>query len=460
MQPNRHFGTKAVRKLLTLILASSALAPLPALAQGTISGDLAEQVAAMRDEIARLSAEVAELKAEKEAREAAPTPPPPPASAPAAAPAEASTEIAWKGAPELTHEDGWSFKPRGRLQIDAGSIDVPDSTGRPEGFGSELRRARLGVEGSIPGGFGYKFEVDFAGNEVEVVDAILTYAKGGFQLAAGQHNPFQSLEELTSSRFSSFIERAAFTDAFAFERRVGVSGQYSTGDVLLQGGVFTDNIDDLPGQAWSADGRAVYLPKIGETQLHLGGSLHYADTDAMDVRYRQRPLVHFTSERFIDTGSLSADSEFGAGVEAALVHGRFHAAGEAFWQSLDRPGALADPTFFGGYAEVGVFLTRGDTRGYKAGIFDRVKPERPVGEGGFGALQLNLRYDYLDLVDAGVIGGTQNGYFASLIWTPTDYTRLLLNYGRLQYGQAVHPAAGGDRSYGADVVAVRAQVDF
>ena len=64
---------------------------------------------------------------------------------------------------------------------------------------------------------------------------------------------------------------------------------------------------------------------MGETQLHLGGSLHYADTDAMDVRYRQRPLVHFTSERFIDTGSLSADGEFGAGLEAALVRGRFHA---------------------------------------------------------------------------------------------------------------------------------------
>src|SRR5690606_6509918 len=157
-----------------------------------------------------------------------------------------------------SHEDGWSFKPRGRLQVDAGSVNVPDSTNRADGFASELRRARLGVEGDIPGGFGYKFELDFAGNEVEITDAILTYADGGFQIAAGQHNPFQSLEELTSSRFSSFIERAAFTDAFAFERRLGVSAQYSGGDVLVQGGVFSDNIDGLPGQSWSADGRAVY----------------------------------------------------------------------------------------------------------------------------------------------------------------------------------------------------------
>ena len=416
-------------RLLPILLVSAAtLSPAAASAQAIDAAELQRQLAAMRTEVDRLTAEVTELRAKEKARAATPL------TTPAQTPAEA-TEIEWKGAPELSHEDGWSFKPRGRLQVDAGSVNVPDSTNRADGFASELRRARLGVEGDIPGGFGYKFELDFAGNEVEITDAILTYADGGFQIAAGQHNPFQSLEELTSSRFSSFIERAAFTDAFAFERRLGVSAQYSGGDVLVQGGVFSDNIDGLPGQSWSVDGRAVYLPKLGDTQLHLGGSVHYSDTDASTVRYRQRPLVHFTSERFVDTGALDSTSEFGAGIEAALVRGRFHAAGEAFWQSVDRPGALSDPTFFGGYAEVGLFLTPGDTRGYKAGTFDRV----------------NLAGDYSYLT---------NGYYASLIWTPTDYTRLMLNYGRLQYDQAVHPAAGGERSYGVDVVGMRAQVDF
>ena len=43
--------------------------------------------------------------------------------------------------------------------------------------------------------------------------------------------------------------------------RVGVSGQYSAGDFLVQAGVFSDNIDALPGKSWSTDGRIVYLPK-------------------------------------------------------------------------------------------------------------------------------------------------------------------------------------------------------
>lgn len=438
-----------MRHLLpSLLTTAAALAPAGAAAQSADPVELQRQIAAMQAEMAALSVQVATLQEQAKAAESA------------SAPDGERGGIAWKGAPEFESEDGWSFKPRGRLQYDAGFVDVPDSTGRAEGFGSELRRARLGAEGSMPGGFGYKFEIDFAGNEVELTDAILTYEDGGLQLSAGQHNPFQSLEELTSSRFSSFIERAAFTDAFAFERRVGVSGQYSAGDFLVQAGVFSDNIDALPGKGWSTDGRIVYLPKFGDTQFHLGGSVHYADTDSSNLRYRQRPLVHFTSERFLDTGSFSSESEFGAGIEAAAIHGRFHAAGEAFWQKADRSGALVDPTFFGGYAEVGVFLTPGDTRGYKRGTFDRVKPASSVGEGGFGALQFNLRYDYLDLVDAGLTGGIQNGYYASLIWTPTDYTRLMFNYGRLEFDHAVHPTLAGAHSYSADVFGMRTQIDF
>ncbi len=321
------------------------------------------------------------------------------------------------------------------------------------------------MSGDIPGGFGYKFEVDFAGDEVAVTDAIITYDDGPLTLTVGQHNSFQSLEELTSSRWSSFMERAAFTDAFGFERRLGVSAEIDVTDtVIVQAGVFTDNIADLPGDTWSADARIVASPKVGDTQLHFGGSVHYTDVpDGDTVRYRQRPLVHFTSERFINTGNIGAASEFGAGLEAGVIRGPFHAVGEAFWQTANRPDALMqDADFFGGYAEVGMFLTQGDSRGYKGGKFDRTRPANPVNEGGMGAFQINARYDYLDLTDtgAGIIGGTQSGYFASLVWVPTDYTRLTFNYGRLQYDDAVYATASGSRDYSVDVLGMRAQIDF
>ena len=47
-----------------------------------------------------------------------------------------------------------------------------------------------------------------------------------------------------------------------------------------------------------------------------------------------------------------------------------------------------------------------------------------------------------------------------MIWTPTEYTRLMMNYGRMHYDDAIHPAAGGDTSYSVDAFGMRAQIDF
>ena len=414
----------------------------------------ADELAAMRAQLAAMNARIDQLEGELAATktEAAEAGQVVDAPAPAADSEPVST---------LAKSDGWSFKPRGRLMFDAGFTNAPDSTGASDGFGNEVRRARLGASGDMPGGFGYKFEVDFAGNEISVADAILSYENGPIEIAIGQHNNFQSLEELTSSLHTTFIERAAFTDAFGFERRLGASITYARGDVLAQAGVFTDNLEDTDSKNRGADARIVFMPKAGDTQLHFGGSFHYNDLDdpAAQLRYRQRPLVHFTSQRFIDTRSMGADSETGYGLEAAAIAGRFHAAAEGYWQSVDMPGVADDPTFFGGYVEAGVFLTD-DTRGYKGGKFDRTKPSSPVGEGGIGSVQFTLRYDHLNLNDAGIVGGRQAGYFAALVWKPTDYTALMLNYGRLQYKDAILPTASGDTSYGVDAIGMRAQIDF
>ncbi|GGC32922.1 hypothetical protein GCM10011371_20460 [Novosphingobium marinum] len=470
-----HYLHKASRPATFLfrstgIVAISLGIGTPAYAQASDAEAIRAELAQMRAQMERMADRIEQLEGElgaakAETARAAQTAASAQAIAEAAAAVPARPEkVEWKGAPKIATSDGWSFKPRGRLQFDAGFIDAFDSERVADGFANEVRRARLGVEGTMPGGFGYKFEVDFAGADAQITDGILTYKSGDVKLTAGQHNNFQGLDELTSSLSNSFMERAAFTDAFGFERRVGLSAQYEAGIVLVQGGLFTDNFEDLPNGNWGADGRVVVMPKFGNAQLHFGASVHYTDiaqdSDVNSVRYRQRPMVHFTGTRFVDTGALLALAETGYGLEAAAIAGPFHVASEASWQRTDRIADFADPTFFGAYVEAGYFLTRGDRRGYKPGVFDRVKPENPVGEGGIGAIQVNVRYDYLDLVDAGISGGTQNGYEISLIWTPTAWTRLMLDYGHIEYDGAVYPNPAGSRSYAVDAFGMRAQVDF
>ena len=378
--------------------------------------------------------------------------------------AAAAPKIAWKGAPELTGPDGFSFKPRGRLQVDVAGVNGPAGiNSKSLGYGTELRRAYLGFEGTLPGNFGYRAEIDVANSGVDITDLYLTYKpKPELTLTIGQHKAFWGLEELTSDLFTSFQERAAFNSAFGFERRVGASAAYVGKSIVVQGGVFADNAADLnndTNNSYSVDGRVVFMPRIGSGQLHIGGSLHQRQFNdiATTARYRARPFVHITDLRLIDTKAFSADSETSYGAELAYIAGRFHATGEGHWITAHRPG-LADPTFFGGYAEVGYLLTDDETA-YKNGVYDRIKPKHPLGKGGMGALQFNARYDFLDLSDGVIVGGRQQTAAASLVWIPTDYVRFILNYGHIWIDNAAVSAAG-DRKYTADAVGMRAQIDF
>ncbi|MGX7896381.1 OprO/OprP family phosphate-selective porin [Tsuneonella sp. HG222] len=455
-----------------LAVAAACSWAVPAAAQ---NGDAAirEELAAMRAQMAQMAARMESLQAQLDqanakasAAEAASANAVTVTVAAAAKEAAPTTEISWKGAPEYKSDGGWTFKPRGRMQIDAGTVGSPAGiTDKSTGFGSEMRRAYLGFEGKVPGGFGYRAEIDVANSSVEITDFYLTYqASRALTLTVGQQKPAFGLEELTSDLFTSFTERAAINNAFGYERRLGISAAYAAGDVIVQGGVFSDNLADLnndENNSLGYNGRVVFAPKLGGGQLHLGGSAHFRDLNdsATSVRYRVRPFIHTPDIRFIDTGSINATSESGYGLEAAYITGPLHLTGETHWQSVERV-AGPNPTFFGGYAEVGYFLTRGDTRGYKGGTFDRINPKNPVGSGGIGAVQVNLRYDYLDLNDAGIVGGKQDGFGVAIVWTPTAYTRLMANYGRMEYSDAAIPAAGGERSYGVDAFGVRAQVDF
>ena len=463
-----------------LLVAISAIFPVQsatAQSSSTQTDELRAELAALRARVQRLERQLSEQRSERGADEVlqapflaasglvelvAPTAPVAPGAT--AERAKPTPQISWRAAPEVKSADGWSFKPRGRFLFDGAYVLAPAAiSDEGLGFSNEVRRVRLGAQGKIPGGFGYKIEADFAGGDVALADAFLNYQAGPVKITLGHQNTFQSLEELSSSNDTSFIERAAFTDAFSYEHRLGISTQYSKGAFLLQVGVFTDNFGDLQNDennAISFDGRFVIAPQLGGTRLHFGGSVHWRDVgdSATTTRYRQRPLVHSSDVRFISTPRFEVQNESDFGLEAAVIAGRFHAAAEAQWRIVDLPGDKAG--FFGSAIEAGIFLTD-DSRGYKNGVFKGVKVRKPLGQGGFGALQFNLRYDYLDLTDAdaGIVGGTQNGYMASLIWTPVNYVRFMVNYGRLEY-RGAFIAAGDKRDYGVDSFGTRAQIAF
>lgn len=463
------------RSLYRLALLAGAMGVSPVVHAQSLS---AEDVAALRAEIAALRAQVQALESRVGQAEAAsavqvPAQLPAPvkqaeaAPAPAAASAAPKIDVAWKSAPQI-RQGGWSFKPKGRMQFDSVLVDAPDSIDdKGLGVATEVRRLRLGGEGTLPGNFGYKLEVELSDNKVDLVDSYISWQSDRFTVRLGNQNQFQSLDELIGDTTGTVMERAAFTDAFNFERRLGIAAEWQKGPFIVQTGLFADDVNAHAAtngdenNSYGVDGRIVFAPKIGSTQLHFGASGHWRDLNSIasaGVRYRQRPFSHATDTRFMDTGTFVANSETHYGLEFAAVRGRWHAAAETHWLTADRIGG-ANPTFFGGYAEVGYYLTAGDTRVYKNGIFDRSPPKNPVDKGGIGSIQLTLRYDYLDLSDRDIRGGTQKGYIGGLVWSPINYLRFNLNYAHLDY-RDVPLYAGNSNDYGVDVVGLRAEFDY
>ncbi|MBV7257744.1 hypothetical protein KCG44_13205 [Pacificimonas sp. WHA3] len=465
------------RNLSAALLLTTGLC-LPAAAQDRNVDAALQQIEALQAELAALRAEVEALRAEtatSDARQAAIAETQSAVlegqdtrlSAVEVAAEKNVSQVAWKGAPVISG-DGWSFKPRGRLQFAGGHLSVPDAIDNEgRGWTTELRRARLGVEGKIRTNIGYKLEVDFADNEVEFADAYAYLSFGDAKVAIGNQNTGVSLEELTSSRYITFIERSALTDAFGLERRAGIRVDYAAGDVFLSGGVFANDLGSLiedGDNQWSLAARAVYAPVLGkDTQLHIGASVQHTEfaDEAQTVRYRQRPGIHSTDLRLVNTDRLEAASDTLYGAEAAVLSGPLHVAGEVMFANVDGLGAAPDAGFWGGYVEAGYFLSGGQ-RTYKDGTFGRPKVAESIATGGAGAWQIAARLDHIDLVDGSIDGGKQTAYQAALNWYADTYLRFFLNYNHLSidggpFAVAVDPVEGG---YSADSVGVGMLVDF
>ncbi|HEV7233865.1 MAG TPA: porin [Sphingorhabdus sp.] len=374
----------------------------------------------------------------------------------------AAAPVAEKATPKPKAKSEWQLKPRWRVQYDVAQVDGPAGLAGTGDF-EDLRRARIGVDLKMPRGFAARVEAELSTDPIELTDVYLQWSKERIKIIAGQQKPQLPLDEENSNLNISFLERAAFVSAFNYGRRTGVSGQYSKGDFTASGGVYTDPLillNDVATGSTSLDFRAFWSPKFGNTKAHFAAAYHWRDLNDVGIattRYRSRPSIRITDTRYIGTPGLAVQKEQRFGLEAAAVNGRFHFASEAHWLKADRV-MLDNPTFFGAYAEVGVFLTN-DSRPLKGGLFGAIKPKKAIGGGGIGAVQVNLRYDHLDLNSSGVTGGKQNGYLASLVWTPAENFRFLAQYSKLRYSDAVIVAAG-DRSYSVDVIGVRGQISY
>ena len=358
--------------------------------------------------------------------------------------------VQFNWAPTLSEPTGaFTFKPRGVIDVEAvafrerrGGYDYNSGTG--------FRRARIGLEGTAFNAFAYRLEVDFAGNAVGITDANLQYTKiPKWLFTIGQHKAPFGLESNNSDNYNMFIERGMFTNAFGTvgaERRIGVSATYAPKETLaFSAGVFGDNesvsrsagtaITNTPSESRGVNARTTWEPLFEAGKIvHLGLSGFYRTNlktgdVANAVRLSDRPNVRVDNGNIADSGVVpGVRSLTYAGAEAAAVFGPLTLAGEAGRLWLNRP-TLGNTRATGFYGYAAYALT-GETRGFRGGNFDRLRPFKELGKDGLGAFELALRYDQLDLGNTPIlarVGNEAKTYTFGLNWYFNPYAKLLVN---------------------------------
>lgn len=282
----------------------------------------------------------------------------------------ADIKLSTKGGLTAATADGEaSVQLGGRIQWDYDATEARDYSIDSEDL--DIRRARLFVAGHY-GDWAYKAQFNIAESDgAEGGDAEDLYVRyTGFGKLANitvgkQQEPF-GLEELTSSKDISVLERSALNERYAPGRSSGLQVHGNGANWTYGIGLFEadgDGSDDMSDTALT--GRVTFAPiQSHDMVLHLGTAYTTRDSDGDPA----------TAGDF-DVHSL----------ELALVTGPFHAQAEYF--NAEQSNEMADVDFDGYYVQVGWIVT-GEARPYKNGVFKRVKPAADS-----GAWEVVMRYE-------------------------------------------------------------------
>ncbi len=313
--------------------------------------------------------------------------------------------------------------------------------------GGEIRVLRFGVVGSLNFNRPWRYTI-FAGSntfdkgfDVDTTDAFSFYdyrldipMPANLTLSVGKQKEPISMERLMGLAYLPMQERSAIADAVLPARNHGavLSGTAASDNVSWAFGAFNNWIDS--GESFSDTsnqlvGRATWAPAIFQTKrnlLHVGLGLRHSDAK-QPLRASSEPEFN-NAPIYVDTESFSADDQMTYNLETYWRNGPYWLGFEYIGTDVDSPES-GNP-FLSGYHLTGSWAVTGEMRAYRkrSGAFDPLPVARPVNQGGWGAVELALRYSNTDLTDGTLHGGEMDIYSMGVNWWFTRSTYLSVNY--------------------------------
>ncbi|WP_119679612.1 OprO/OprP family phosphate-selective porin [Indioceanicola profundi] len=377
---------------------------------------------------------------------------------------------------------------RSRFHLDYGHWfpDNDNDTDYNDGF--NVRRARLGVAGTVFGDWGFEFTGDFAGERGS--DALLQAANISYrgleswEFIVGLAKPKWGLEDSTSSNDIPFMERAPVVNIVTgnvggADSRLLAGSQYSGERVFaaayLTGARTGEVLGDDEGNVLGRVAVKAWEDNFGTLGIGATGAYKFAPQapagDAASLRFDDRPAIRIGAnrDRVTRSGTIGdVDSAYAYGADLAFTYQSFWAGAEYYRFGAETDNAVAtaatpvDPEYSGWYAAAGYVLT-GERRGYRDGAWRGVTPAWPAGQNGVGAVELVARYSVVDLSDVGAFGSLNQGglngeetiWTFGVNWYANSAIRFMLNYLMIENDR---PGALPDVE--TDAVGARVQFQF
>ncbi len=344
----------------------------------------------------------------------------------------------------LKSGDGkFTMRIGGRLhaQVTGHEGDLPADVDGTDG--TEIRRARIALSGSVYEDWIWNGEVDFADNETAVKDFWVGYrGLPGTGLYVGHQKQPYSLSVEMSTNDIPFIERSIDNDLIIpfIDRAIGLRTDVAGSHWFLATGVYGEAVDSNrdDDEGWGAAGRFVVAPIHNEKHVvHLGiRSAYRQPSNASDsIRVRDE-TTHMSNLHIVDTGDI-ADVKGTAlvGAEAALAVGPFSVFGEYNEAFIDR--RLGGDLDFDSWHVATTWTITGESRAaaynMSSGEFKRLTPARDfsISEGGLGAWEFAMRLASLDVNDGPVQGGEEKVLTTALNWYVNPIVRFMFEWSRI-----------------------------
>jgi phosphate-selective porin OprO/OprP len=303
--------------------------------------------------------------------------------------------------------------------------------------GTHLRKGRFAMKTKLWKVWRVEWDIDIAEGIVETKDMFVSYT--GFNnshIKVGHFKMPLGLNELTTSRYQVFIERAYPMLAFEVDRRAGIEYSRWGERFNIRTAIFGQTMDDQKNKTKDETGggfaaRGVYTPIQTEDMiLHTG--LAYAwenpdnDNDAVEVK--TEPETKMGDVEIFDTGNIfDVDFTHKIGLEGAFSYKNFLVQSEYIQSMLMRFEGVEDAVFSGAYV-YGTWVLTGERRKWDKtqGEFGHIIPK----DNKLGAWEVAVRYSNINLTDedALILGGKGNNITVGLNWYPNPNLKWMLNY--------------------------------